>query len=112
MPSVVRQSGVDERLIRRAASMIRESRRIVFIHGPDGTRDRAAGDIETFANLVLLLRAAGVRADLLLPRPIGNSAGLEVTGADPSFLAAGGPVTGAPGQERTANCARYSPKVA
>lgn len=97
MPSVARESGVDERLIRRAASMIRESRRIVFIHGPDGTRDRAAGDIETFANLVLLLRAAGVRADLLLPRPIGNSAGLEVTGADPSFLAGRRPGDGRPG---------------
>jgi predicted molibdopterin-dependent oxidoreductase YjgC len=87
MQSVILQTGVDERMIRRAASMIRESRRIVFIHGPDTTRDRAAGDIETFANLVLLLKAAGARADLLLPRPIGNSAGLEVTGADPSFLA-------------------------
>jgi formate dehydrogenase major subunit len=95
--SFARESGVDERLIRRAVSMIRESRRIVFIHGPDGTRDRAAGDIETFGNLVLLMRAAGVRADLLLPRLIGNSAGLEVTGADPSFLAGRRPGNGHPG---------------
>jgi formate dehydrogenase major subunit len=95
--SVARQTGVDERLIRRAASMIRECSRIVFVHGPDTTRDRASGDIETFANFVLLLRAAGVRADLLLPRPIGNGAGLEVTGADPSFLAGRRPAGGHPG---------------
>ena len=97
MQSVVRQTGVDERLIRRAASVIRESRRIVFIHGPDAARDRAAGDLETFANLVLLLRAVGVRADLLLPRPIGNGAGLEITGADPSFLAGLRPAGSYPG---------------
>ena len=47
--------------------------------------NRASGDLETLANFVVLLRAAGVRADLLLPRITANSAALEVMGADPAF---------------------------
>jgi predicted molibdopterin-dependent oxidoreductase YjgC len=79
-------SGVDIEEIEKAASMIRDSKKIVFIHSPDRLQDRSPGDMETLANLVVLLRAAGNRADLLLPRIIGNSAALEVTGADPAFL--------------------------
>jgi anaerobic selenocysteine-containing dehydrogenase len=41
--------------------------------------------METLANLVVLLRAAGARADLLLPRMNANSAAIEIAGADPAF---------------------------
>ena len=41
--------------------------------------------METLANLVVLLRSSGAAVDLLLPRNLSNSAGLEVTGADPAF---------------------------
>ena len=79
-------TGVDAQRIRDAAAIIRGGKRIVFVHCPDRPEDQAAGDMETLANFVLLLRAAGVRADLLLPRLNGNGAGLEVAGADPAFL--------------------------
>jgi formate dehydrogenase major subunit len=79
-------TGVDAQRIRDAAAIIRGGRRVVFVHCPDRPEDQAAGDMETLANFVLLLRAAGVRADLLLPRLNGNGAGLEVAGADPAFL--------------------------
>ncbi|MFH0953210.1 MAG: FAD-dependent oxidoreductase [Verrucomicrobiota bacterium] len=85
MASVTAQTGVEEADIRRAAVLVREARRIVFISSPDRPQDRAGGDLQTLANAVLLLSAAGVRADLLLPRAIGNSAGLEISGADPAF---------------------------
>lgn len=91
------QSGVSEADLRRAAAMVREARRIVFISSPDRPEDRAAGDLRTLANAVLLLRAAGVRADLLLPRAGGNSAGLEVCGADPAFAAGRRPAPELPG---------------
>jgi len=78
-------SGVDAAAMRAAAGLIREAKRIVVIHSPDRVQDQAAGDLETLSNLVVLLRFAGVEADLLLPRMHGNSAALEVTGADPSF---------------------------
>ncbi|MBN1885173.1 MAG: FAD-dependent oxidoreductase [Candidatus Krumholzibacteriota bacterium] len=80
-------SGVDEERIRRAAGLIAAAKRIVFVHSPDRTQDAATGDMAALANLVVLLRAAGARADLLLPRNIANSAALEVAGADPAFAA-------------------------
>ena len=80
-------SGIGRDRMEKAASIIREAERIVIIHGPDRPQDQASGDMKVFANLVALLRAAGKRADLLLPRLISNSAGLEVTGADPAFTA-------------------------
>jgi predicted molibdopterin-dependent oxidoreductase YjgC len=36
---------------------------------------------------VILLRSVGVDANLLLPRTMANSAGVEVSGADPAFAA-------------------------
>jgi len=78
-------SGVDEENIRAAADIIREARRIVFIHSPDRPQDSAPGDMETLANFIVLLRGAGIRTELLLPRIISNSAALEATGADPAF---------------------------
>lgn len=78
-------TGVDRDRIKAAAELIKEARRVVIIHGPDRIQDRSPGDLETLANLVILLRAAGIEADLLLPRLYSNSAGLEVAGADPLF---------------------------
>ncbi len=97
MASVVAQSGVEEADIRRAAALVREARRVVFIFCPDRSRDRAAGDLQTLANLALLLQVAGVRADVLLPRAEGNSAGLEICGADPAFAAGRRPAAPLPG---------------
>jgi formate dehydrogenase major subunit len=80
-------SGIEAGNIRKAAEIIKGAKRIVFIHSPDRPQDRAPGDMETFANLVTLLRAIGIEVDLVLPRIISNSAGLEITGADPAFAA-------------------------
>ncbi len=82
-----RISGVDADDIRKAAAVVRGAEKVVFIHSPDRRQDMAQGDIETLAAFVTLLRAAGVEAELILPRINANSAGLEVTGADPAFAA-------------------------
>jgi formate dehydrogenase major subunit len=78
-------TGVDEARICEAAALIAQAKRVVVVHTPDRSEDQAPGDLETLANLVLMLRAVGVRADLLLPRRSANGAGLELTGADPAF---------------------------
>ncbi|MCX6646369.1 MAG: FAD-dependent oxidoreductase [bacterium] len=85
-------SGIDAAEISAAADIIRNAKKIVFIHSTDRTQDHAPGDIETLANFVVLLRAAGIEADLLMPRLISNSAGLEIMGADPAFAAGKTPV--------------------
>jgi formate dehydrogenase major subunit len=84
--SVSDLTGVETADIERTAELLSSSARVVFVHSPDRPQDQAPGDMEMLANLVLLLRGKGVRADLLLPRMIANSAGLEVSGADPAFL--------------------------
>jgi formate dehydrogenase major subunit len=78
-------SGVDAQAIRKAAELVKGARRIVIIHSPDRVQDQASGDMETLANLVVLARAAGAAAELLLPRMNANSAALEIMGADPAF---------------------------
>ena len=78
-------SGVEEEKIKEAAAMIAGAKKIVIIHSPDRRQDQSAGDIETLANLVVLLRSAGASAELLLPRTFSNTAGLAMTGADPVF---------------------------
>ncbi|MCK4236926.1 MAG: NADPH-dependent glutamate synthase, partial [Candidatus Krumholzibacteria bacterium] len=78
-------SGIDAENLNKAAEIIRGAGKIVFIHSPDRTQDQAPGDMETLANFIVLLRAVGVEANLLLPRIISNSAALEVMGADPVF---------------------------
>jgi formate dehydrogenase major subunit len=85
LSDVAALTGVDEARICEAAALIAQAKRVVVIHAPDRSEDQAAGDLETLANLVLLMRAAGARADLLLPRLSANGAGLEPTGADPAF---------------------------
>ena len=79
------ESGVQEDKIRRGAEMIRQAKKIAFVGSPDRLRDRAPGDLKALANLVLLLRAVGVEADLILAYQAGNAAGLELCGADPVF---------------------------
>jgi formate dehydrogenase major subunit len=78
-------TGVDEARICEAAALIAQAKRVVVVHTPDRPEDQALGDLETLANLVLVLRATGARADLLLPRLGANGAGLELAGADPAF---------------------------
>jgi formate dehydrogenase major subunit len=90
-------SGVDREDMKAAAAILRNAEKIVFIHNPDRPRDRAPGDMETLANLIVLLRAAGADVDLLLPRIISNSAALEVTGADPAFEPGRVPVSSSAG---------------
>ena len=86
-------SGIDKEDIRKAADIIRKAKRIVFVHSPDRTQDQASGDMETLANFIVLLRAKGVEAEILLPRIIANSAALEAVGADPAFIAGRVPVS-------------------
>ena len=78
-------TGVAADKIRETAALVRDARRIVVIHSPDRVQDQAPGDVETFANLAILLRAGGREADILLPRLHANSAALELMGADPAF---------------------------
>ncbi len=85
--SVAARSGVEVERIRRAAALVREARRIVFIYSPDRPQDKSAGDLATLANLVLLLRAIGARADVLLPQSTANSAAAEICGVTPAFAA-------------------------
>ncbi|HDS30883.1 MAG TPA: hypothetical protein ENN67_07575, partial [Firmicutes bacterium] len=85
LDSVAALSGVEAEEIRKAAEIVREAKKIVFVHSPDRAEDNAPHDIETLANFVILLRAIGIEADLLLPRLLANSAGLEIMGADPAF---------------------------
>ncbi len=78
-------SGVEDEKIKEAAEMIAAAKKIVIIHSPDRRQDQSAGDIETLANLVVLLRTSGASAELLLPRTFSNTAGLALAGADPAF---------------------------
>lgn len=80
------RAGVDESEIYETAELLRYSENVVFIHSPDRAQDASPDDMEIFADMTLLLRNAGKTADILLPRLLANSAGMEVTGADPAFL--------------------------
>jgi formate dehydrogenase major subunit len=83
--TVAALSGVAAEDIRKAADVVKGARRVVIIHSTDRVQDQGPGDMETLANLVVLLRAAGAEADLLLPRMNANSAAIEIMGADPAF---------------------------
>ncbi|MBN1163047.1 MAG: FAD-dependent oxidoreductase [Candidatus Krumholzibacteriota bacterium] len=87
-------SGIDPEIIQKTARLIAEARKIVFVHSPDRPQDQARGDMETLANFIVLLKAKGVEAELLLPRTLANSASLEIMGADPGFSAGRVPVEG------------------
>ena len=91
------KAGVELEDIAKAADMVEKAKSIVIVHSPDRPQDTAPEDMEIFADLTLLLRAKEKNADLLLPRLIANSAGLEVTGADPAFLPGRTAASGLPG---------------
>lgn len=84
--AVARGAGVETEDILKAAELMANAGNIVFIHSPDRPQDAAPEDMEIFADLAILLNGAGKKTNILLPRLIANSAGLEVTGADPAFL--------------------------
>ncbi len=86
------KSGVELEDIQQAAQLIMEAGNVVFIHSPDRPQDAAPEDIEIFADLALMMKDSGKHSDILLPRLIANSAGLEVMGADPAFTAGRVPV--------------------
>ena len=88
------KSGVDLEDITKAADLVESASSIVIVHSPDRPQDAAPEDMEIFADLTLLLKDAGKQANMLLPRLIANSAGLETTGADPAFLPGRIPVNG------------------
>jgi len=79
------KAGVEIDDILKAAELIINAKKLVIVHSPDRPQDAAHEDIEIFANLTLMLRDAKKQTDILLPRLIANSAGLEVMGADPAF---------------------------
>ncbi len=91
------QSGITEDRIRQGADMIKGARKMVFVHSPDRSRDHAPGDLHALSNFVLLLRSAGIDADLILAYQAGNAAGVEISGADPAFLPGRTPASGIPG---------------
>ena len=91
------QAGITEDRIRRCADMIKDARKVVFVHSPDRARDHAPGDLHALANIILLLRSAGVDANLILAYQAGNAAGVEISGADPAFLPGRKPAHGIPG---------------
>jgi formate dehydrogenase major subunit len=97
LATVADLTGVDEKKISAAAEMIAQAKKVVVIHSPDRPRDQAPGDLQTLTNLLLLLRAKGTDAELLLPRRSGNLAGLEVVGADPAFTVGRVAASGLPG---------------
>nr|MBC8478511.1 molybdopterin-dependent oxidoreductase [bacterium] len=97
LAEVADQSGVAAEPMRQAADSIRQARKVVFIHSPDRAQDQSPYDMCTLANFMLLLRAVGVEAELLLPRNNANSAGIEVNGVDPAFLPGRKPASGLPG---------------
>ncbi|OPL18238.1 MAG: hypothetical protein AVO35_06960 [Candidatus Aegiribacteria sp. MLS_C] len=84
--SAAAKAGVDVSDVYETAELLRYAGKVVFVHSPDRAQDASPDDMEIFADLTLLLRDKGRRVDILLPRLLANSAGLEVTGADPAFL--------------------------
>jgi len=96
------ETGVTEDRLRRCAEMVGASGKVVVVHSPDRPRDRAPGAVRAVADLVLLLRATGVAADLILPSQAANAAGIEVCGADPAFVPGRAPAGRLPGaRDRT-----------
>jgi formate dehydrogenase major subunit len=81
------KSGVSTELILKTAELINASKNVVIIHGEDKPHDASPGDMETFSNILVKLNNSNHKANILLPRMLANSAGLEVMGADPAFIA-------------------------
>ena len=84
-------TGVEENKIAAVAELLAAAKKVAIIHSPDRPQDRSAGDAVVLANLALLLRSNGARADILLPHLAANGAAMETVGADPGFAADGLP---------------------
>jgi predicted molibdopterin-dependent oxidoreductase YjgC len=95
-------TGVEIQKIVEAADLVAAAKRVVIIHSPDRTQDQAPGDAVALANMILLLRAKGIPADIILPFVGANGAAVEILGADPGFLAGRMPVNGLPGAKSRA----------
>ena len=100
--AIAELTGVEAGKIVAAADLVAAAKRVVIIHSPDRTQDQAPGGAVALANMVLLLRSLGVRADLILPYVGANGAAVEIIGADPGFLAGRMPVDGLPGAKSRA----------
>jgi predicted molibdopterin-dependent oxidoreductase YjgC len=81
----VERTGVAKEKLDDAVNRIRTAKRVVLIHGADRAQDRAAGDLEMLANLMIILRAMDCRAELLLPTIQSNLAGMDLVGAQPHW---------------------------
>ena len=97
LASTATQAGITEDRIRRSAELIKDAGKVVFVHSPDRLRDHAPGDLHAISNFILLLRSAGIDADLIFAYQAANAAGVEVSGADPAFLPGRKPASGVPG---------------
>ena len=92
------KTGVEKEKIAKAARLLSQARRVVFIYSLDRTVDRSPGDLATMANLLTLLRQRGIVCDLLLPTSYANLAGASLLGIDPSRSAGHSPIPdGIPG---------------
>ncbi len=90
-------TGVNEKEITAATELIRAAKRVAIVHSPDRPQDQSPGGMATLANLAILLGAAGVQADILLPHQTANGAGIELSGADPRFAPGRKGAPGLPG---------------
>lgn len=103
---VAGETGVSMESILKAVDLIAGAKRVAVIHSTDRAQDKAPGDTRILADLVLLLRAAGVTADLILPGAFSNRSAMAVAGADPAFAAGRVPAPGLPGAGSGADLAR------
>ncbi|NCC51932.1 MAG: hypothetical protein EOM20_12045 [Spartobacteria bacterium] len=106
---ILEQTGVDKKDLLAAVERIGAARRVVIVHGIDRANDRAAGDLEMLANLLIILRATGRDADLLLPAAQSNLMGMDLMGAHPLW-AIGGQPTGEVGGAATVEAFRQALK--
>jgi formate dehydrogenase major subunit len=90
-------TGISEATLVLAARHLGSAKRVVILHSPDRAQDASAGDAQALANLLFVLRACGISAELLLPRMFSNGAGLEAMGANPVAGPGRAPVSGLPG---------------
>jgi formate dehydrogenase major subunit len=86
MESVLEQTGEELGRLQYCAKMLVESKHTVFIYSPDRTEDMSPGGMIQHGNLIALLKSAGKRSDLLMPRAACNTAGMETCGAAVEYM--------------------------